>query len=404
LRQKPDVTSLGRTSTLRKRPALQARQTIRPRQRRANGEAWYSPEEVWFVATRSTASAVTSPPRARMAALPATGAGTRCRSPGATAGHPAAHHLKRQIVVLILGRTGERVEVALGLGARLRLPRPLRRTGTRGIGGFLLTLCIRPRPIAARQHHQIAHIDLRHVARLIVLVLILAIFDAALDVHAIALLQIAFDDVRQRGELAVPHHALVPLRLLLLLPIGPGPAPTGGHGKRRHAIATRCRSYLGILAEVSNQHHLVQAAAHSSSWRMSVRVAGMCSTRLAIYHQRSNAGMSISLRITRAPEVPAAGRAHLPRADDSTGCGARPGRNRARNTWHARMHWSRAPRGTVRRHVAPPLPRSPNAAAFCQSPDHGSRAGRRCSRSRLRRARTTRRHNHGWFHRVCTPR
>jgi len=114
----------------------------------------------------------------------------------------------------------------------------------------------------AAEHDHLAHVDLGGVARLVFLVLPLPVLDAPLDVDLIALLEVALDDVRQRGRLAVPDDAAMPLRLLLLVPARAAPAAARGQRECGDAVAAGGGADLGIGTEISDQGDLVQAATH----------------------------------------------------------------------------------------------------------------------------------------------
>src|SRR6185503_16595132 len=73
-----------------------------------------------------------------------------------------------------------------------------------------ITRLCRRTPTTAAEHDQLADVDLRGVLGLAILVLPLAVFDAALAIQLVTFLYIALHDVRERGGLGVPDHAAMP--------------------------------------------------------------------------------------------------------------------------------------------------------------------------------------------------
>src|SRR5687768_8119256 len=143
-----------------------------------------------------------------------------------------------QVVVLVLERARELLEVV----------RPCGGTGSGpglGLGPSWPWRATLSRVAAFRRakHDQLPDIDLGRVLGLPVLVLPLAILDAAFDVEFVALLHVTLHDVGQLRVLAVPHHAAVPLGLFLLVAAGVVPGTAGRERKIRNAVAARCRSH-----------------------------------------------------------------------------------------------------------------------------------------------------------------
>src|SRR4051812_16851050 len=195
-----------------------------------------------------------------------TGPFTRIKKSGpASQGRFCILILEGQIVVGFLERAREILEVCSprttcsSLGAcRGRRSAPSRTFGI-----------VVPRRAAATstEHRQLADVDLGRVAGLVLLVLPLTVLDAAFDVYFVALFAILLDDVGEARAFGVPHHAAVPLRLLLLLTIRRIPLPARRERECGDAIAARGRPHLWVAAQVSDQHHFVQTSAHCASWR-----------------------------------------------------------------------------------------------------------------------------------------
>src|SRR5262249_51859015 len=106
---------------------------------------------------------------------------------------------------------------------------------------------------ARAQHDQLAHVDLRAVARLPFLVLPLTVLDSPFDVELVALLDVALDDVGELRTLRVPDDTAVPLGLLLLRAGGVVPLTARGEREGRDAAAAGGRAHLRVVPEVSNQ-------------------------------------------------------------------------------------------------------------------------------------------------------
>src|SRR6266478_3706067 len=190
----------------------------------------------------------------------------RARVAGPHRETPRPRQLKRQIVVGFLERSGEILEISPasrrrpGLGSgRCRRAAPS--------AALAIKIAATRATATAAEHHELAHVDLGAVASLILLVLPLAILDATFDEELIALLAVLLDDVGQPCAFGVPHHAPVPLRLLLLLTICRIPRPARRERECRDPVATRRRADFGIAAQVSDQHHFIQTSAHCASWR-----------------------------------------------------------------------------------------------------------------------------------------
>src|SRR5688500_2790950 len=169
---------------------------------------------------------------------------------------------EREIVILIIQRSGKFLEVVAG-----RARRALRALGrSTATHPGIATLGVAAS--AAAQHDQLADVDLGRVARLIFLVLPLPVFDAPLDVDLVALLDVLLDDVGQLRPLGVPADAAVPLGLLLPFTRWSVPGPTRREREARDAVSAGGGSNLRISPEISDQRHLVQASAHDASWRV----------------------------------------------------------------------------------------------------------------------------------------
>src|SRR5579875_2169990 len=143
---------------------------------------------------------------------------------------------EREIVVLVLQRLREVLELLRGsatLGSAAARRRVRARTRRR------LRLAVVIATAARAEHHELAYADLGGVARLVLLVLPLAVLDGSLDVETIALLHVLLDDVGEAHSLPapvrVPRDAAMPLGLLLLVAARTGPGPRGGERERGDA-------------------------------------------------------------------------------------------------------------------------------------------------------------------------
>src|SRR3954467_8147051 len=148
-------------------------------------------------------------------------------------------------VVLVGERAGKILEVVAAAGLGLRRAG---RASARPVRGLTVGIATRARAArTAAEHDQLAHVDLRGVAGLAVLVLPLAVLDPALDVQLVSLLHVLLDDVRQLRALRVPHDAAMPLGLLLLRTGRVVPRTARRERERRDAITTGRRAHLGIV-------------------------------------------------------------------------------------------------------------------------------------------------------------
>src|SRR5690242_20070831 len=100
----------------------------------------------------------------------------------------ASRRLEGEVVVFGLEGVGEFLEIAPLSGPRARLGASRR---TIGVPATAAT--------AAAQQDDLADIDLSHVPRLLVLVLVLPVLDPALDEELVALLDVLLDDVGEAG-------------------------------------------------------------------------------------------------------------------------------------------------------------------------------------------------------------
>src|SRR5579872_2688988 len=101
--------------------------------------------------------------------------------------------LERQVVVRLFERAGKLLEILGGrLGAGLGATLGRRARGTRRRWRTVVGVAA-----ATAEQDQLAHADLRDVARLALFILILAILDLALDEHLLPFLAVALDDVGQ---------------------------------------------------------------------------------------------------------------------------------------------------------------------------------------------------------------
>src|SRR4029453_4276776 len=120
---------------------------------------------------------------------------------------------------------------------------------------------------AAAQHDQLTNIDLGAVPGLAILVCPLPVLDASLDVDLFAPFGVPLHNFRELPTLGVPHDTAVPFRLFLTVARLVVPRTTRGERKGCNAVAAGGGPDLGVGPEVPDQRHLVQASAHSSSWR-----------------------------------------------------------------------------------------------------------------------------------------
>src|SRR5690349_2079129 len=170
---------------------------------------------------------------------------------------------ERKIVILVIQRSGKVLEVvAGGAGGALRA---LRCTTARHSGACT---AFRIAATAATEHDELAHVDLRRIPRLPVLVLPLTVLDAPFDVDLVTLLDVLLDDVGQLRTLGIPNDAAMPLRLFLTVALRGIPRAARRQREAGDAVSAVRRSNLGIRAEISDQGDLVQASAHDSSWRV----------------------------------------------------------------------------------------------------------------------------------------
>src|SRR6266550_3070032 len=190
-----------------------------------------------------------------------------CKSGPATQGrfvHPRPSRSEGQIVVGILKRPGEILEIRASGVRRARFGS---RRGRCPAPSPTLTIEITRRSTPPAKHDQFTDVDLGAIASLVVLVLPLAILDAAVDVDLVALFAILLDYIGQPRAFGVPHHAPVPLGLFLLLAILRVPLPARRERECRDTVATGRRPDLRVAAQVSDKHHFVQTSAHCASWR-----------------------------------------------------------------------------------------------------------------------------------------
>src|ERR1019366_763039 len=169
--------------------------------------------------------------------------------------------LERQVVVLLIQRPRELLEISAGLLGLVG------RTRTRRGSLERVAATTAASTLAAAEEEDFAHVDLGDIARLLLLVLELPVLDAPLHIELVALVDVALDDVGEAGALAarVPGDALVPFGLFLLLTGRGVPLARGRERKVRDLAAVGRRADLGIVPEVPDEHDLVQAAAHNSS-------------------------------------------------------------------------------------------------------------------------------------------
>src|SRR5207248_7202622 len=102
----------------------------------------------------------------------------------------------------------------------------------------------------------------------------LARLQAAFQIHLAALAQVLTAKLRELG----PDDYPVPLRAVLLLARLVGPGVIGRDGKVRHRLTIRRVAHLGVLPEMTDQDHFVDASSHegASPRKMLFR----CSTRV----------------------------------------------------------------------------------------------------------------------------
>src|ERR1039458_3650623 len=180
---------------------------------------------------------------------------------------PTDPALERQVVVLLIQRPRELLELSaglLGLVGRARTHRgSLERVAATTAASTL----------AAAEEEDFAHVDLGDVARLLLLVLELPVLDAPFHIELVALVDVALDDVGEAGALAarVPGDALVPFGLFLLLAGRRVPLARGRKRKVRDFAAVVRRTDFGIVPEIPDESDFVQAAAHNSSSNSDVR-------------------------------------------------------------------------------------------------------------------------------------
>src|ERR1017187_1927641 len=194
------------------------------------------------------------------------GKGRAGAGPGNTPPAARRRSSERQVVVLFLERVRELLEVAARASLRLVAgPGPVAGLGSRRWRITAVTTAVATS--LGTQQDDLAHVDLGHVARLLLLVLVLPILDPPLDVELVTLSHVALDDVREPGAALplVPGNALVPLGLFLLLARRRIPLAARGERELRHLVASARRPDLGIVPEIPDQRDLVQAAAHISS-------------------------------------------------------------------------------------------------------------------------------------------
>src|SRR5262245_32664613 len=132
-------------------------------------------------------------------------------------------------------------------------------------------------PALAVEHEQLRHVDFRDVARDLVLVFVVAVFDGALDVELVTLADVAFDDGREAVVAAIPCHALVPRGLLLLLAVRTGPLVGRGEREGGDLLPVARGADFGVRAEVADEGHAIQGTAHldaSSGFTRSARLVG----------------------------------------------------------------------------------------------------------------------------------
>src|SRR5688572_21558867 len=179
--------------------------------------------------------------------------------------------LEGEIVVLVLERGREIIEAGFA-GSSGSFSRSSR-ARTVGIGIEI------PAPACSRsEKHQLANLDLGRIAGLAFLVLVLAILDRPVDVHALTLAAVLLDDVGETGAACspVPCDAPMPLGFLLLLAAGRIPRPASGKRKSRDLAPVGSCPDLGIVTQVSNQRHLVDTSTHVASRRDLLRPAIKC--------------------------------------------------------------------------------------------------------------------------------
>src|SRR5512147_739799 len=176
-----------------------------------------------------------------------------------------AMRLERKIVVLIIQRSREILEVVAGCARRALCALGCAAATHSGTALGVVTVAA---AAAAAQHDQLTNVDLGAVSGLTVLVRPLSILDSPLDVELVAFLDVLLDDVGELRTLRVPDDAAVPLRLFLTVARLVVPGTTGGERKGCNAVAAGGGPDLGIGPEVPDQRHLVQASAHNSSWRV----------------------------------------------------------------------------------------------------------------------------------------
>src|SRR5207237_8504742 len=132
--------------------------------------------------------------------------------------------LERQIVVLVLERPGELLEVLASSRPCCRSCFCLGPGGTRGTRA--IRACVATTTWRS-EHDQLANIDLRGVLGLAILVLPLPVLDTAFDIELVTFLDVPLHDVGKLRVLRIPNDAAMPICLLLLRSPGVVPRPAG---------------------------------------------------------------------------------------------------------------------------------------------------------------------------------
>src|SRR5437899_1674538 len=150
--------------------------------------------------------------------------------------------LERQIVVLLIQRLRERVERFGGFPAGFgNCSGPSSCPSSDGSGSASRT-----------QHDQLARDDLSDVARLLIVVFPGPVFDPALYIDLVTLLQVLLAHVGQtRTGFVIPADNSMPVRLFLLFAPVPRPLPAGRDGEGTGAKSRKRRTGIELSAGIT---------------------------------------------------------------------------------------------------------------------------------------------------------